>query len=43
MKRPLFQEDDFHKSVDKLEEEKQEIARSLENIAIGQVLDPHIQ
>ena len=43
VKRPLFQEDDFHKSMDKLEEERQEIARSLENIAIGQVLDPRIQ
>ena len=33
VKRPLFQEDNFHKSVDKLEEERQEIARSLDAAA----------
>ena len=43
VKRSLLQEDNFCKSVAKLEEQRQEVATSLESIAIGQVLDQGIK
>lgn len=43
VKRPLFQEDNFCKSVAKLEEQRQEVAMSLASITIVQVLDQGIK
>lgn len=39
MKRYLFEEDNFYKSVDKWEEQRQERAPNFERVAVGQVLD----
>lgn len=39
MKRPLFKEDNFYKSVDKLEEQRQEGATRFERVSVGWVLN----
>lgn len=43
VKRSLFQEDNFCKSVAKLEEQRQEVATNLASITIVQVLDQGIK